>query len=142
MYSSRSTSPGCMGGNRKLLIVLLPCHSVVVGNLYFVSIPTMPSEADTKLIVNADRILADSIILQCMQPIARRGLEVLKLMRGLDHGQLPACGRQDGRWKAFGANAVEDGFRRRIRKAPDHFFPNNVSPCDTFFKPYVSLTDT
>jgi hypothetical protein len=68
---------------------------MVVSDLDLIGIPGAPSETDTKLVVDPDRIMASSIVLEQVQSIAWRRSQILELMRGIDHCEPPAGRRHD-----------------------------------------------
>src|SRR5215471_18996033 len=46
-----------------------------------------PGETDPPLIVDADRMLTFTVACERFEPVARRGAQVIKLARGVDHVQ-------------------------------------------------------
>jgi len=75
---------------------------VIVHNFYVPRSGIRPEEADSELVVDADRVLPDAIAAQRFQPIARRRREIAKLSRIVEHSQLADRAPQEVRRKSLG----------------------------------------
>src|SRR5439155_20273186 len=108
--SSSSISPGGVGGpyrgrRRPRLSTDSRCGSVVVCDLNFVGIATLPAETDAKLIVDSNAVLALAIPMQPFESIARRNGQLGAVLDLIDLSELAASRRPDrGR-----ANAASSG---------------------------------
>ena len=85
MNSSASTSPGWMGARR----------SVVIGDFDVMGAILVPSEADAVLVVDPDRILPGAVALERLEPVARRGAQIIEPMGGVEHRQFSQGGPFD-----------------------------------------------
>src|SRR5262245_45302410 len=127
MNSSRSTSPGCIGDNLRLMI----SSSVIIRNLYVVGVPGIPTKAHPVLIVDPYRMLSLPIPRKLLQAITGRRQKVLKLASGVHHPQLPASDLAR-RGEALGTLPKEHTLGHPVPKPPDH--DAYVSPLDTCIK--------
>jgi len=79
-----------------------------------------PPEADAPLIVDPDAMLAGTVALQFLQPVAGRHPQILQRLSGIDSHQPPQHGALERRGKAPDALPVEEMLRISIGEAPDH----------------------
>jgi hypothetical protein len=68
--SSRRTSPGCTGGSRRLFAIHALPVLVIVHDLHIVSVPVVPDDADTILIVDPNAVLSTPIACERFEPVA------------------------------------------------------------------------
>ena len=99
-----------------------------------------PYKADPILIVDPDGMLSGAVLLQRMQPVARRNLQIIQRRSAVKIAEFASCSRKDIHRKPFQAHAVKYGFRFRIPERPNH--PRYVSMNDTEVKCDVSTNDT
>src|SRR5271155_4527541 len=103
--SSRRISPGCTAqpAAPSFLILTLfsvsdffphapalrPAMSVVIRYLHVVRIPLPPKEAHTKLIVDANAVLANTVSAQSLQPVAGGNSQILHAHGCVKCGHFP-----------------------------------------------------
>ena len=124
--SSRSISPGCVGGRwvgrrrrtsgaRRL---------VVVRDFDFVGIAILPPEADPKLVIDANTVLPRTVAPQALESIARRDAQFLKHPHTIELVELASYHRpEDGGTGVAGSptvDAVEEVLRRAVSERPYH----------------------
>lgn len=71
---------------------------MVVNDLYFVSLPGSPCEADTPSVVDADAVLTCSVAAELLETIARRGEKVTQILCAMEVEQLAAGSSLDVLW--------------------------------------------
>jgi hypothetical protein len=77
---------------RQLLIThLYFLASVIIDDLDFEGVGTLPLEADPPLIVDPDAVLAGPVALQALQSVARWDAEIGETLGVVQHPQLPSC---------------------------------------------------
>ena len=64
---------------------------MVIGNLYFECVAIIPHKTDSKLIVDADGMLAFPVAMQSMELVARRSLQIREADSNVNHLQLSPC---------------------------------------------------
>jgi len=115
---------------------------MVINDLYFIGVTFPPNEADTPTIVDSDAVLACTVSLQGLQPIARKYEQVVKAAGSIEHGQFSPCSRlQIGR-QAVGWNSLPNAFRFLVLEGSDHGQNNNGKRPygqDRLFAPFMSL---
>lgn len=100
---------------------------VVVHNLHVVSVASLPAEADSPLVGDANAVLLRSLPRQPLEPVPRRNPEIFQYLCGIEEQQLPVpsslhIGRQSPR-----PLTREDLRRLPIAEATNHPGTNNVS---------------
>jgi hypothetical protein len=93
---------------------------VIIDHLYVVSIAGTPSKAYAPLIVDPDAVLAGSVALQCLQPVAGRYTQEVERCCGIDLQQLPMRQSLDVGRKSATMLASKKLLRLSIREALDH----------------------
>ncbi len=94
--------------------------SVIIYDLDVIRIAAGPPEADAPLIVDPDTMLAGTVALQFLQPVAGRHSQILQRLSGINSHQLPQHGALKHRGKAPDALPVEETLRIPIGEALDH----------------------
>lgn len=104
-----------------------------------------PGEADAKLVVHADGVLAGAVAFQSLQPVGRGRAEVVNDHGAMDHAELAAGDLEQVGGEALGGDAVKGLLRSPILEALDHdrsAVADLVSLSDTRGKSIVSSRDT
>ena len=83
-------------------------------------IAVRPPEADAPLIVDPDAMLAGTVALQFLQPVAGRHPQIRQRLGGINSHQLPQHGALERRGIVPDALAVEETLRITIGEAFDH----------------------
>ena len=94
--------------------------SVIIYDLDVIRIAAGPPEADAPLIVDPDTMLAGTVALQFLQPVAGRHSQILQRLSGINSHQLPQHGALERRGIASDALPVEESLRVPIGEALDH----------------------
>ena len=94
--------------------------SVIIYDLDVIRIAAGPPEADAPLIVDPDTMLAGTVALQFLQPVAGRHSQILQRLSGINSHQLPQHGALERRGIAPDALPVEETLRISIGEALDH----------------------
>src|SRR6185312_567646 len=116
MKSSISTSPGWIGAN--LLIAFT--SSVVVNDLDVFRASVGPGEADPPLVVDPDAVLAPSVALQCLQPVAWWDAKVVETHRRIQDRELPQGRSEDPRVERPDTLALPESFGVPVPHRPHH----------------------
>src|SRR6185436_4333699 len=116
--SSRSISPGCIGGS-VATIFICRASSVIVHDLNIGRSVVRPTEADAPLIIDPDRVLALPIPLQGFKPIGGRNPKITKPFSCIDCLELATGNLEYLNWEALWALAVEHRLRNLVPEAPD-----------------------
>jgi hypothetical protein len=118
----RRNSPNIPTRNRPFdrHVIQLHClRSVVVGYLDFMRSVLLPDEANSKLIIDSDAVLARPITLECLQPVPRRSLEVFEAGACLDLIRPSQCSSYDCRpFTTF--SSLEELSSLLVAEALDH----------------------
>ncbi len=93
---------------------------VVIDDLDLLGVGAGPTEADTPLVVDSNRVLATAIPLQGLQSIARRKLKEGQLDGGIDQLQLDQRTLPNVTWKVAGAPGKPQLFGIAVSEAFDH----------------------
>src|SRR6185312_732907 len=93
--------------------------SMVVNDLYIAGVAVLPAKAHAKLVVDADAVLAGTVALEQLQPIARRDAQEVQRCRRVQLGELAPCHGFDVHEPSH-AVAVEQGFRVLVRESFYH----------------------
>ena len=93
---------------------------MVVADLDVVRIPVHEAETNAPLIVDRDRVLAPPIILERMEAIAGRHLEVVQLGRKMDILEFANRSGSDIDWEALRGAGGEELCRPAIREGLNH----------------------
>jgi hypothetical protein len=72
-----------------LALPIFDMRSVIVCHLYVVGITVFPHEAHAKLVVHTNAMLAQPVIVEFFQPVARRNSQVFQAEGRMERGQLP-----------------------------------------------------
>src|SRR5262245_39979576 len=115
MNSSRSTSPGCIGGSFFIGALL----SVVVDDLNTFCAAVLPDKANSNSAVHPDRMLPGTVLLKAVQLVSGRTIQIPQLLCGLDHPKLAATYLNKVGREALGTLALVDRLRHLVPKAPD-----------------------
>jgi hypothetical protein len=95
-------------------------NSMVVDNLGLLGAGIRPPENDTPLVVDADRMLATQIALQCLKPVSRRHRKVAQRLGAIELNKLaPSNSNQIGRKSPWGASLDKDRFCKLAPVAAD-----------------------
>jgi hypothetical protein len=126
MNSSRKISPGCTAFAGAFLFTLPAIAnssrptSVVVNNLNFVKLPTLPNEANTVLIVNPDAVLSFPAAAQGFKPVSRRHPQIIQIRRIVDELQLPQGNTLDIGGNAPALSSLVKLFGIRVLETCNH----------------------
>jgi hypothetical protein len=93
---------------------------VIVNDLDLVRIAILPTEADSPLVIDADAVLARAITAELLEAIPRRHPEILQLLGGINHDQLPEHHPDQFGGKAADTLTPEQSLGIRIGEALDH----------------------
>ncbi len=80
-----------------------------------------PPEADAPLIIDPDAMLASTVALELLQPVAGRHSQILQRLGGINSHQLPQHGALERRGIAPDALPVEEPLRVPIGEVLDHW---------------------
>lgn len=93
---------------------------MIVYDFNVVRVSVMPAKADPPLIVDANAVLALSVLGKLLQPIARRHSEVCQSNGPVQHPQFSE-GRSHQTWRDLpGEFPAEEPFRGLVFEVPDH----------------------
>jgi hypothetical protein len=81
---------------------------VVIDNFYSDGLTIPPGEANAPLVIDANAVLALSVVFQRFQAIARRDLQISKNAGPMKILQLSSCGVLDCIWQASGTFTPKD----------------------------------
>src|SRR6476659_1154489 len=100
--SSRSISPGCVGGRvvgrrRRTSRCFRPRGLVVVRDFNFVGIAVLPGEAYSILIVDSNTVLTSAATNQALESISRWHRKFLQVTHPIELSQLPASDSPENR---------------------------------------------
>lgn len=127
--SSRSISPGCVGGwcvgsLRTTSRGARRLGLVVVRNLDLVRIATLPTKAHSILLVDPDAVLTGAFAREALQTVAGRYREFAQIPHAIELRELPARHPPQRRRTCTAGtpilDAVEDVLGRAIGKRPYH----------------------
>jgi hypothetical protein len=94
--------------------------SVIIYDLDVIRIAAGPPEADAPLIVDPDAMLAGTVALELLQPVAGLHLQVLQRLRSIDSYELPQHGTLECRGIAPHPLPTEEALSVPVGEAPDH----------------------
>src|SRR5262245_13491494 len=114
MNSSRSTSPGCSGGN-----LVICSSSVIVDDFDVFGGAVVPHEANPDPVVDPDCVLSRPGVKERVQFVPWRTSQVPKLVCGLHHSKLTASNLDKVSREALRALALVDRLRYLVPEAPD-----------------------
>jgi hypothetical protein len=93
---------------------------VVVDDLDVVRVPRSPAETDPPLLVDADTVLAGSIALQLLQPVAGWDPQVVQHHRSVQHPEFPQRDSLNIGAQLPNRLPVEEAFSVAVSEALDH----------------------
>jgi len=93
---------------------------VVVNDLNVVGVVAEPTEADSKLVVDADAVLAEPIADQLFESVGRWDLQVGKVGGGIEHNELSQSNALKIRWEAANFLTLKETFRVVVAKTANH----------------------
>jgi hypothetical protein len=93
---------------------------MVIDDLDFVRVGSTPDETDPPLIVDPDAVLAFAVATKLLEPIPRRRAKIDERLCGVQDQELTQRESNNVRRQTPGALTLEDSFRLRVPKAPDH----------------------
>ena len=93
---------------------------MVIHDLHLEGVSITPDEADSILVIDADAVLSRPVSLEGLQSIARRYSKVLKVLRPVEHEELPQSYPVDASRKTPGPLSMEQPLGISRLEAPDH----------------------
>jgi len=93
---------------------------VVVDDLDVMGVTTDPAEANAKLVVDPNAVLAKAIAGQFLQSVSRRHFQVSEGDCSVEHDELAESNTLEIRWESADLLSLEETFGVVVAKAANH----------------------